>query len=70
MELPSEKHDRRGSKSQSPMSLHIAKSGEKSNCITFFVDNATRCTEKQLRLAKAKSSDLIWFKQTSDGHKI
>ena len=41
MELPSEKRDPHGSKSQSPMSLHIAKSGGKNNCYkTVIVDNA------------------------------
>lgn len=51
MELPSEKHDPHESKSQSPMSLHIAKSGENSNCHRIVIaDNAVILSEKQLRL--------------------
>ena len=55
MELPSEKRDPRGSKSQSPMSLHIAKSGKKSNCcIAIIADNAVILSEKQLRLTQLR----------------
>lgn len=53
-ELPSEKHDQRGNKSQSPMSLHTAKSRRESNCIIIIVDNAVILSEKQLRLTQLR----------------